>query len=140
MRVLAFGSLNDKQAWDVVDKIKSDLPDIEFIKTSSVDDIFAVKDDLVIMDAVKGIEKPCLLGINDLKELRLNTLHDFDIGFFLKLMKFLPTAKQQDCVPGIQGLGGNIIKLAGPLTADYHRHHLIGFTETNFFQGLAGQL
>ena len=110
MRVLAFGSLNDKQAWWVADKIKDEFPDIEFIKTSSVDDIFAVKDDLVIMDAVKGIEKPCLLGINDLKELRLNTLHDFDIGFFLKLMKSIEKIKKAKIIGIPMKIDNNTIK------------------------------
>ncbi|MCX6819403.1 MAG: hypothetical protein NT129_05410 [Candidatus Aenigmarchaeota archaeon] len=87
MRVLAFGSLNDRQAWDVVDKIKDDFPGIKFLKTGTVDAILAFDEDIVVMDAVKGIDKPCLLGIDDLRERRLNTLHDFDAGFFLKLMK-----------------------------------------------------
>lgn len=87
MQVLAFGSLNDRQAWNVVDKIKKDFPDFEFHKSSDVDDILKFKSDVVIMDVVRGIKKPCVLRIDDLRERKINTLHDFDLGFFLKLLK-----------------------------------------------------
>jgi len=87
VQVLAFGSLNDRQAWDVVDKIKREFPDFEFHKSSDVDDILKFKNDMVIIDVVKGIKKPRLLKIDDLRERKIDTLHDFDLGFFLKLLR-----------------------------------------------------
>lgn len=87
MLILAFGSLNDKQAWIVADKLKHEMPEMEIIKTSNVEDILDADEELIIIDAVRGIKKPCLLGIDDLKDRRISTLHDFDVGFFLKLMK-----------------------------------------------------
>ena len=87
MQVLAFGSLNDRQAWNVVDKIKREFPDYEFHKSSDVDDILKFKRDMIIIDVVKGIRKPRLLKVDDLRDRKIDTIHDFDLGFFLKLLK-----------------------------------------------------
>lgn len=110
MRVLAFGSLNDRQAWEVVDKIKDNFPRIKFLKTGNIDAILAFDEDLVVMDAVKGIEKPCLLGIDDLKARRLNTLHDFDAGFFLRLMKKIGKIKKIKIIGIPMKIDDNTIK------------------------------
>ena len=85
--ILAFGSHLDPQAWDLTDTLKEYISDAQFVKTDNPQDILNTRGDLVILDVVKGIEKATLLSINDLKKKDIFTVHDFDLGFFLKLMK-----------------------------------------------------
>lgn len=92
-KVFVFGSGNDQQAWDVADKIKKDFPELKFIKTENIDDIFQVRGRLVIIDAVEGIKKPTLIGIEDLKKRKIFSLHDFDLGFFLPFLKKMGKTK-----------------------------------------------
>lgn len=49
---------------------------------------------LYLLDVVKGIDKVTLLEIDDLKERKINTLHDFDLQFFLQLMKSVGVIKE----------------------------------------------
>jgi len=71
----------------VADRIKKHFRRVKFIKTDNPDDIFLCRGDVIIVDAVRGIKKTTLLAIEDLKRRRLYTLHDFDLSFFLTLMK-----------------------------------------------------
>jgi len=87
MLVLAFGSGNDRQAWQVADKIKKYFPGVKFVKTENPDDVFSYSGKIVIIDSVKGIKKTVLLSLNDIKKRNIYTLHDFDLAFFLNLMK-----------------------------------------------------
>ena len=49
---------------------------------------FAPSERIIILDVVKDIEKPVLISdIDELKTRTLVSLHDFDVGFFLQLMK-----------------------------------------------------
>lgn len=48
----------------------------------------AEEDEILILDVVKGIKEPII--INDIRQIKTNkmiSLHDFDLGFFLNLMK-----------------------------------------------------
>jgi len=85
--VLAFGTHNDPQAWELVDLLREDFPKIDFRKSKSPDDILEVNTDLIIIDIVKGIKRPTKLKVDDLKKRKLFTLHDFDLCFYLKLLK-----------------------------------------------------
>lgn len=74
----------DSLAKQIADKLK--IEGFEFIKCDSPD-ILLDKKDILIMDVVKGIKKPIVIeDINQLKEKRLCSLHDFDLGFFLQLL------------------------------------------------------
>ena len=85
--VLAFGSYNDPQAWKMADILKQEFPEMDIRKSNNPEDILSADGDVVILDVVKNISKTRLLSINDLKDRRLSSVHDFDLGFFLKLMK-----------------------------------------------------
>lgn len=87
MKAFAFGSESEKQAWEIVEKIKNDFTELDFVKSESVADIFEEKNDLLILDVVKGLKKPEFIPVDRIKERNIFTLHDFDLGFFLKLMK-----------------------------------------------------
>ena len=87
--VLCFGNeflKEDSLAKELADELK--IPNVKFIKCDSMNDILETKGDIIIMDVVKGIDKPIIINdINQLKTNKLYSLHDFDLGFFLKLMK-----------------------------------------------------
>jgi len=42
---------------------------------------------VIILDVVEGLKKVKLLSVDDLKENKILSAHDFDAGFFLKLLK-----------------------------------------------------
>ncbi|MDO8740779.1 MAG: hypothetical protein Q7J54_04390 [Candidatus Woesearchaeota archaeon] len=96
--VLCFGNEfleNDSLAKKIADEIK--LEGFEFIKTDNVDDIlnYANSDELYILDVVENIRKTVLIkNIDDLKSSKICTLHDFDLGFYLKLMKEIGKIKE----------------------------------------------
>ena len=86
--MFVFGTENDPVAWEVADKLESRMRGVEFIKTSNPDNIIGIGagEDLVIMDAVRGIKEPRFLSINDLKENTAMTTHDIDLGMTLLLL------------------------------------------------------
>ena len=48
----------------------------------------ADEDEILILDVVKGIKEPIVIkDINQIKTNKMLSLHDFDLGFFLNLMK-----------------------------------------------------
>ncbi|MAG07875.1 hypothetical protein CMO89_00205 [Candidatus Woesearchaeota archaeon] len=88
--VLCFGNQflkQDSLAKELADEIK--LKGVDFIKCDSLDAFLESKDkNIFILDVVKGIDK--VINIKDIDQLKANklfSLHDFDLGFFLKLMK-----------------------------------------------------
>lgn len=67
-----------------------EIPNYEFVVCIYPDELYNYKnlDEVYIMDVVMGIERVEL--ITDLDKLKFNkpiSLHDFDVGFFLKLMQ-----------------------------------------------------
>lgn len=91
--LLAFGNpyLNeDNLALHVADAIiADDVKEIEIVKCVSPEEVLNYTGkDFVILDVVRGITE--VMAINDIDRLKANgmvSLHDFDLGFFLKLMK-----------------------------------------------------
>jgi|ETNmetMinimDraft_2_1059921.scaffolds.fasta_scaffold03093_4 Ni,Fe-hydrogenase maturation factor len=94
--ILCFGNefiKEDSLAKELADEIK--LTNINFIKCNSFNEIIECKDkNLFILDVVEDITEVIQIkDINQLKENKLFSLHDFDLGFFLKLMKSLGEIK-----------------------------------------------
>ncbi len=59
----------------------------EFIKCDSPDILMDNKD-ILIMDVVRGINRPIMIeDINQLKDKKIVSLHDFDLSFFLQLLQ-----------------------------------------------------
>jgi hypothetical protein len=83
--ILVFGSERDRQAWNLVDELEG--LGFSFIKSNRPDDVLLAKNEILIMDVTKGIDRPLVFGIDDIKKRKPLTLHDFDLGFFLRLMK-----------------------------------------------------
>jgi len=90
-KIFCFGNefvKQDSLAKEVVDELK--IQGVEFVKCSSVDGLLNEKGDLVILDVVKGINEVITFNdLNRLKNKKICSLHDFDVAFFLKLMKEL---------------------------------------------------
>ncbi len=89
MKIYCFGNEfleNDSLAKQLADEIV--MPEIEFIKCNSPEEIFLEKEDITILDVVAGINQVILINdLGQLKSSNIYTLHDFDLSFFLKLMK-----------------------------------------------------
>jgi hydrogenase 3 maturation protease len=91
--LLCFGNPyleEDNLAINIADSlIKDRIKGLEIIKCISPDEILSYTDkDFYILDVVKDAEEVMLIDdIDRLKTANMVSLHDFDLGFFLKLMK-----------------------------------------------------
>ncbi|MFC1722541.1 hypothetical protein ACFL0V_00210 [Nanoarchaeota archaeon] len=91
--VLCFGNPHIKEdslALDIADYFHNHpLPDIEFIKCIAPDEVMSYIDkDFWILDIVSNITEPTLItDIDNLSNQPAISLHDFDLGFFLRMMK-----------------------------------------------------
>jgi len=95
MRIYCFGNEfleDDSLAKEIADEIH--LPGVEFIKCNSPEEIFN-QDNIIILDVVDSINKATLIkDLSKLKNHNTVTLHDFDLSFFLKLMKEMKKIKK----------------------------------------------
>lgn len=67
-----------------------ELPNTDIIRCYSVDDMFKVQgyDKAYILDVVKNIKEVTLItDLDKIKERKIFSMHDFDLGFNLKLLK-----------------------------------------------------
>jgi Ni,Fe-hydrogenase maturation factor len=94
MKVYVFGNEDLKQdnvAFEAVNKLKNTLDNVEFIKVNVNQDLpFAEEENVVLMDAIEGIEKVTEIKDKDLDKLivsKSSTVHDFDLGFQLKYLR-----------------------------------------------------
>ena len=91
--LLCFGNPyleDDNLALNIADSlIKDKIPNIKTVKCVSPEEVLHYTEKkFYILDVVKNLKEVCL--INDIDKLKANnfvSLHDFDLGFFLKLMK-----------------------------------------------------
>ncbi|MCX8147527.1 MAG: hypothetical protein N3D84_03605 [Candidatus Woesearchaeota archaeon] len=74
---------------DILSREKSLKNKVEFVKCTSPDFLLNINEkDLIIIDAVKGLKDVKIIkDINEIRETKTTTMHDFDLGSFLKLMK-----------------------------------------------------
>ena len=95
MKVYCFGNeyiKEDALAIELASILK--INDIEFIKCDSIEPILEEKGTIYIMDVVKGINEITLINdINLLKNRKCVSCHDFDLQFFLKLLKEMDRIK-----------------------------------------------
>ncbi len=90
MRVLCFGSElveNDDTALRICELLKSDFPNVEFVVCHDPSEILENAGDTIILDVVRRIDHVHFIDDELLKERKLYTLHDFDLGFFIKFVK-----------------------------------------------------
>ena len=88
-KIFCFGNEHfpgDERALEIANHLS--YPGYEFVPMLRPEDLLQTKDDLWILDTVKGIDKVQLLNdINDLELTPSSTCHDLDLGFYLKLME-----------------------------------------------------
>lgn len=96
MKIHLFGNEDfpeDSRVLGYMKKLEKDFPEVDFVVVKPNEDLpFEDQEDLVIMDAVAGITEARLLTEKDFDKLKLSprtTVHDFDLGFQLKLLKKL---------------------------------------------------
>jgi len=94
MKVYVFGNQDvpeDSWAFEYLEKLGVDFPEIEFIFIKPNEDLpFVDKSQVVIMDAVEGLSEVKLFENADLDKIKLSprtSVHDFDLGFQLKYLK-----------------------------------------------------
>ena len=89
MKVYCFGNEfleNDSLAKEIADTIS--IPGIEFIKCNDPSEVVLDSGEIIILDVVEGISDVIVIeDLDKLKENNLVSLHDFDLSFFLKLLK-----------------------------------------------------
>jgi hypothetical protein len=78
---------SDNAALKVCELLKNDFAGVEFIVCDDPSEILEHADDTIILDIVKGIDRVQFIDDDLLKDRNLYTLHDFDLGFFIKLVK-----------------------------------------------------
>ena len=91
MKMLVFGNpLVDEDCLPLklLPDFRKKFPEIEFKEFDSVEDLQDEGRDLLIIDTVKGISKVQVIDDIDSFDLgKIYSLHDFDLGYNLKLMK-----------------------------------------------------
>jgi Ni,Fe-hydrogenase maturation factor len=77
-------------------KLKNKIPSVEFVHCESPNEImdYADYDNVFILDTVKGIRDVSIIcDLDLLKERKIFTSHDFDLGFFLKVLNSIKKMK-----------------------------------------------
>jgi len=89
MKLYVFGNEyleQDSMARKVAKHLQKLIKNIEVVHCRSPDDLLS-EDDIIILDVVKDIKEPVLVeDIGKLKTGKIISMHDFDLGFFLKLI------------------------------------------------------
>jgi len=103
-KIYCFGNPDleeDKIALELADELNDDteltLKGFEFVKATNADfylNEYFEKKEIIIIDAVKGIENIKMINnLDELKTTSTTTMHDFDLGKTLKLLKELDKVK-----------------------------------------------
>ena len=113
MRLILFGNpaiQSDSLALKVGEKLKNDF---ETTHLGSPFDLLAriendpkFFDDAVILDVAHGIDEPKLFqDLDKLRTIRLGSLHDFDMAFFIKLLNRVGKLEPPRILALPQGMG-----------------------------------
>ena len=91
MKLYVFG--NEHLAQDSMAAQVAEFIDAEIVHCRSPDDLLEAESPLVILDVVKGLKEVMEIPPEKIKTRPLVSLHDFDLGFFLGLMRELGLEK-----------------------------------------------
>lgn len=96
MKIFCFGNefiQEDGLAKELINEL--DVQNVEFVSCTQVEELLDQQGRLLIMDVVKGIDEVTVIeDINDLQSKNIMSLHDFDLGFFLKLLNAIDTVSE----------------------------------------------
>jgi hypothetical protein len=74
----------------LIDRLAARFPEIEFKEFDPSENLEKEGRDLTIIDTAEGIDQVTLFtDIDSIKQSKIYSLHDFDLGFSLKLLKKL---------------------------------------------------
>jgi hypothetical protein len=90
MKIYCFGNplvKGDRLPLLIINDLRKDFRDIDFIEASSTDEIEDEEETINIIDTVKGIDKVSIIDdISYICDNKNCSLHDFDLGMTLKIM------------------------------------------------------
>ena len=92
-RILVFGNplvKEDALPLELLPDLRKEFPSVEFAEFDAAEDLEKEVQDggLLIIDSVKGLKKVALVtDIDSIAENKIYTMHDFDLGMTLKLLK-----------------------------------------------------
>jgi len=97
MKIYCFGNeflKEDSLAKEFADEL--DVEGVEFVKCSSPEEVFEENSDkIVILDVVEGVNEVILIdNLSQLQTGNMVSLHDFDLAYFLKLMRRMGSLKE----------------------------------------------
>lgn len=99
-KVLVFGNpmvKQDSMPLRLLDRLRERFPELEFKEFDPSENLEKEGRDLNIIDAVEDISKVTLItNIDKIKTSKIYSMHDFDLGYSLKLLKklnYLDSAK-----------------------------------------------
>jgi len=96
MKILVCGNPlvgKDATALRAAELLKKMLPEIEFEEFDSVEELH--DEEVNILDVVKGLKRPMIIkNMDDIVAGKIYSLHDFDLGQTLKLLKKLGMIKK----------------------------------------------
>lgn len=96
MIVLCFGSeilKGDDIALKVCEVLKKSRPGLKVKVCDNPYEILNYKESVLIVDAVKDLDRPRFIDLNSLKERKIFTTHDLDLSFFLKIFAGIGSPK-----------------------------------------------
>ena len=111
MKILIFGNplvKEDNLALRIMPQLMEKFPEIEFKETEPTEEIKKEGRNLKIIDVVEGINEVKLLNLdslddfnNFLKTDKIYSMHDFDLGYNLKLLKKIDLIDKAEiiCIP-----------------------------------------
>jgi Ni,Fe-hydrogenase maturation factor len=92
-RILVFGNpvvKKDSIPLEIIRDLREKFPEVEFVPFDPNENLEAEGGDLRIIDTVEGIKKVTLItDIDSISTQRIYSMHDFDLGYNLKLLKKL---------------------------------------------------
>ena len=123
MKIYVFGNPfidEDNMAYLVAKKL--DIPGIEFVYCRSPEVLIESGKDLVIMDVVANTDKVVMIDdIDLLHQFSLLSLHDFDLAYFLNLLKKMGKIKTVKIIGVPQkGKVEEIVKEVAPLLSSFN--------------------
>lgn len=90
MKILVFGNpLVEKDSLPLLllPKLRKEFQNLEFKEIDSTEDLHKEGKDLVILDSAEGIRNVEIVGLDSVKLDKIYSMHDFDLGYNLKLLK-----------------------------------------------------
>lgn len=96
--ILCFGSYveGDNLAFEIYDSLKGKVQGKNLVKCKTPFELleYVEKEDVIILDVVKGIKEVRIFkNIEEFKKTQTVTIHDMDLGFFIKILETVKKAK-----------------------------------------------